>query len=249
MCELDLLENHKIVIFNSSLDLNQIFENLEDSKLNTYLMRLRSKANMFINKLGREFFFNILDRKFQQREFIEKKYHAFLDNQISISSKGYTVKRILSRHYRLVYTNAYCKEKMTETYLDSIKLQACKSAKVLKSLLRMIPKEYRENLFDVNNLSFVENENKIFNYVSKNFMYFNDRKSPFNNFYVPSDIEIMRLESQSSSDRIYHYRQYQPMYRVEEINNAMFFPQINDFFKSPTLKNSVELVKNFINFC
>lgn len=239
-CELDLLENNRLIIFNSSLGLDQLFDNLEESKFNTHILRMRSKVNMFINKLGREFFYNIIDRKFQQREFIEKKYHSFLEGQINISSKGYTTKRTLSRHYRLVYTNAYCKEKMMEVYLDSIKLQACKASKVLKDLLKMIPKEY--NIFDVNNLNFIENENKIFNYMNKNFIYFNDKKTAFNTFYVPSDIEILRLEAQSSSDRIFHYSQYQPMYRNEEINSPQFFSQINDFFKSPTLKNSVEPV-------
>jgi len=240
-CELELLEFNKILVFNSSIDLTYLFENLQDSKLNTHLFRMRSKVNIYLNKLGKEFFFNILDRKFQQREFIEKKYKAFLDNQINISSKTKTVKKILSRHYRLVYTNAYCKEKMTELYLDSIKLQACKAAKSLKELLRMIPKEY--NIFDVNNLSFLENENKIFNYKNKNFMYFeNDKNSHFSQFYVPNDIDILRLESQSSSDRIFHYKQYQPMYRIEDIASPQFFSQINDFFKSPTLKNVNEPV-------
>jgi len=245
-CELELLENHKIIVFNTSLDLNQLFETVDETKFNMHLMKMKSRVNVFINKLGREFFFNILDRKFQQREFIEKKYHTFLETQINISTKGHTVKRIMSRHFRLVYINAYSKEKMTEVYLDAIKLQACKSAKVLRELLKMIPKEYKEGLFDVNSSGFLENENKVIvNYINKNFIYFNDRKSPFNIFYVPSDLEILRLESQSSADRMFHYRQYQPMDRIEEINNPLFFSQINHFFKSPTLKNSIELVNIF----
>jgi hypothetical protein len=141
----------------------------------------------------------------------------------------------------MVFTNAYCKEKLTEIYLESIKLQACKANKNLKKILLLIPQEY--NIFEVNNFSFSENEKRIFSNFHKNFLYFTDRSHPFSNFYIPSDFEILRLETQTSIDRIYHYTQYQPLYRIEEINNPKFFSQIDDFFKSPTLESKIEPVK------
>ena len=66
--------------------------------------------------------------------------------------------------------------------------------------------------------------------VNKNFLYITDRKTPFINFYLPSDVEVLNLESITDYDTVFHYTNFNPFNLVENIKHPHFFEQIKNNF-------------------
>jgi hypothetical protein len=137
--------------------------------------------------------------------------------------------------------NAYSLDLVNDVYLDFIKIQTCEAMKNLRTLIKHIPKEY--NIFEINEAKFMDNETKNGHFFNKNFVYFTDKKTPFTNFYIPTNLEILRLETVSDLDIVYHYFQYNPLNFVEDIVDNRFFVQIKEFFRSPTMTDNLENVK------
>lgn len=246
MQEIDLLENYQVLTFNSILDPGPILSSAES--INISLYECRNKVKNYLSRVSKEFFYSILDKKNKNRNNILTRYNTFIDNHIKYSSKPQFIQSILLRQFRMLVVNAYTKDIMLETFLDLIKLQSCKAVKNLKNLIKMIPKEFLSGVFEVNNTTFIESLNKnLINsmFINKNFMYYYDRTKPWTNFYIPSDLEILRLESQTDVDVVFHYSQYNPFSFCEDVNDPKFFSQIKtDYFKSPNYCTKLENFRN-----
>jgi hypothetical protein len=246
MQEIDLFENHQILTFNSILDPEPILSSAESVNISLY--ECRNKVKNYLSRVNKEFFYSILDKKNKNRNNILTRYSTFIDNHIKYSSKPQFIQSILLRQFRMLVVNAYTKDIMLETFLDLIKLQTCKAVKNLKYLIKMIPKEFLSGVFEVNDTTFIESLNKnLINsmFIHKNFMYYHDRTKPWTNFYLPSDLEILRLESQTDIDVVFHYSQYNPFSFCEDINDPKFFNQIKtEYFKSPTYCTKLENFRN-----
>ena len=246
MSELNLFKDDKIVVRNSVFNAKGVI-NLIDANKNekAVLHEMTKKIEDIKQKLAREFFYAIIEKKNKNRNNTLIRYNTFIENKIKFLKKPTVIKHICARHERLLLCNAYCKDITIEVFLDAIKLQACKFSGALRKIVKTIPKEY--NIFEINELNFIDNEKYISDLVTpyKNFYYFHDRSKTFNKFYIPSEIEILHLKNQTENDILFHYSKYNPLSFSEEVLNTKFFTQFKDlFYKIPTPCNTIDNSRN-----
>jgi hypothetical protein len=194
--------------------------------------------------LVKEFFYNVAQKKLKNRDNCLIDYNRFNENKINNIISTNIIKIIYSRHQRLLLCNAYIRDIELEVYLDMIKIQACSFSEHLRKLVLTIPKEY--NIFDLGRNSFLESEKRIENQnVHPNFQYFSNRAKIFKNFYIPTNIEILRLKNQTDSDVIYHYQKYNPFGFSDDISTNYYFRQLEKlFYPKISITNKLEDSRN-----
>ena len=226
-----LFLDNKIVLKNSFF----IEENREE---------VDKKIKNIKGLLVRELFYNIAQKKLKNRDNCLIDYNRFNENKINNIISTNIIKIIYSRHQRLLLCNAYIRDIELEVYLDMIKIQACSFSEHLRKLVLTIPKEY--NIFDLGRNSFLESEKRIENQnVHPNFQYFSNRAKIFKNFYIPTNIEILRLKNQTDSDVIYHYQKYNPFGFSDDISTNYYFRQLEKlFYPKISITNKLEDSRN-----
>jgi len=60
-------------------------------------------------------------------------------------------------------------------------------------------------------------------------MYYTDRSKIFSTIYIPTEIEILKLESQTDPDVLHHLAKYNPYNLIEEVGNKAFFSSTKSF--------------------
>ena len=246
MSELNLFKDEKIVVKNSLFNAKSVINTLDTNKTEKAILHEMTKQIEDIKqKLAKEFFYSIIEKKNKNRNNTLNRYNTFIESKIKFLKKPTVIKHVCARHERLLLCNAYIKDITFEVFLDSIRLQACKFSTSLRKIVKTIPKEY--NIFEINEFNFIENEKYIGDLITpyKNFYYFHDRGKVFNKFYIPSDIEILHLKNQNENDILYHYSKYNPMSFSEEVLNPKFFSQFKElFYQEPTICNTIENSRN-----
>jgi len=244
--ELNLYKNQGIVVrTNPSFNVQAFINNPKTNKNEAAALHdLEKKVEEINNKLSRDYFYYINKKKIKNRSNILSRYNIFVESKVKFLKKPPIIKYICSRHERLLLINAYIQVINLEVFLDSINLQACKFSTHLRNLIKTIPKEY--NIFEINEMNFLDNCKKTLESTTpnKNFWYFHDRSHPFNKFYIPSNLEILRLNERTDEDELYHYSKYNSFGFNEEVLNPKFFYQFKDFYRSPILCNRLEDSRN-----
>ena len=244
--ELNLYKNQGIIVrTNPNFNVFSFINNPKNNKNEAAsLHELEKKVEEINNKLAKDYFYYVNKKKQKNRSNILARYNVFIESKVKFLKKPPIIKYICSRHERLLLINAYIQVINLEVFLDSINLQACKFSTHLRQLIKSIPKEY--NIFEVNDMHFIENCKKTLESTTphKNFWYFHERSHPFNKFYIPSNLEILRLNERTDEDELYHYSKYNSFGFNEEILNPKFFNQFHDFFQSPKLCNKLEDSRN-----
>ena len=194
--------------------------------------------------LVKELFYNIAQKKLKNRDNCLIDYNRFKENRINNIISTNIIKIIYSRHQRLLLCNAYIKDIALEVYLDMIKIQACSFSEHLRKLVLTIPKEY--NIFELGRSAFLESERRIETQnIHPNFQYFSDRTKIFKHFYIPSNIEILRLKNQTDSDVIYHYQKYNPFGFSDDVSTKYYFRQLEVlFYPKISITNKLEDSRN-----
>ena len=226
-----LYTENKIVIKNSYYshkDKDEINKKIKDIKV----------------LLVKELFYNVAQKKLKNRDNCLIDYNRFTENKISNIISTNIIKIIYARHERLLLCNAYIKDIALEVYLDMIKIQACSFSEHLRKLVLTIPKEY--NIFDLGRNGFLESERRVENQnIHPNFAYFSDRTKIFKHFYIPSNIEILRLKNQTDSDVIYHYQKYNPFGFSDDVSTKYYFRQLEElFYPKISITNKLEDSRN-----
>ena len=226
-----LYNEHKIVLKNS------FYSEENKAEINKKIKDIKAL-------LVKELFYNIAQKKLKNRDNCLMDYNRFNENKISNIISTNIIKMIYSRHQRLLLCNAYISDIALEVYLDMIKIQACSFSEHLRKLVITIPKEY--NIFDLGKTGFLESEKRIENQnVHPNFQYFSDRAKIFKNFYIPSNIEILRLKNQTDSDVIYHYQKYNPFGFSDDVSTKNYFRQLEKlFYPKVSITNKLEDSRN-----
>ena len=226
-----LFLDHKIILKNSFFN----EENREETN---------KKIKDIKVLLVRELFYNIAQKKLKNRDNCLIDYNRFNKNKINNIISTNIIKIIYSRHQRLLLCNAYICDIALEVYLDMIKIQACTFSEHLRKLVLSIPKEY--NIFELGKRGFLESEKRIENQnVHPNFQYFSDRTKIFKHFYIPSNIEILRLKNQTDSDVIYHYQKYNPFGFSDDVSTKYYFRQLEVlFYQKVSNTNKLEDSRN-----
>ena len=194
--------------------------------------------------LVKELFYNVAQKKLKNRDNCLNDYNRFNENKINNIISTNIIKIIYSRHQRLLLCNAYIKDIALEVYLDMIKIQACSFSEHLRKLVLTIPKEY--NIFELGKTGFLESERRIENQnIHPNFVYFSDRTKIFKHFYIPTNIEILRLKNQTDSDVIYHYQKYNPFGFSDDVSTKYYFRQLEVlFYPKVSITNKLEDSRN-----
>ena len=194
--------------------------------------------------LVKEFFYNVAQKKLKNRDNCLIDYNRFNENKINNIISTNIIKMIYSRHQRILLCNAYISDIVLEVFLDMIKIQACEFSEHLRKLVLTIPKEY--NIFELGKNGFLESEKRIENQnVHPNFQYFSDRTKIFKHFYIPTNIEILRLKNQTDSDVIYHYQKYNPFGFSDDVSTKYYFTQLEKlFYPKISITNKLEDSRN-----
>jgi len=194
--------------------------------------------------LVKELFYNVAQKKLKNRDNCLIDYNRFNENKINNIISTNIIKIIYSRHQRLLLCNAYIKDIALEVYLDMIKIQACSFSEHLRRLVLTIPKEY--NIFELGKTGFLESERRIESQnIHPNFTYFSDRTKIFKHFYIPTNIEILRLKNQTDSDVIYHYQKYNPFGFSDDVSTKYYFRQLEVlFYPKVSITNTLEDSRN-----
>ena len=194
--------------------------------------------------LVKELFYNVAQKKLKNRDNCLTDYNRFNENKINNIISTNIIKIIFSRHQRLLLCNAYIRDIALEVYLDMIKLQACTFSEHLRKLVLTIPKEY--NIFELGKNGFLESERRVESQnIHPNFQYFSDRTKIFKHFYIPTNIEILRLKNQTDSDVIYHYQKYNPFGFSDDVSTRYYFRQLEVlFYPKVSITNKLEDSRN-----
>ena len=233
LAELDMIYTHNITCYHRKQDITVLFNSKEPLEL--CIHQAKSKLKSKLSLLGSEHFYRINLKKQKNRNNIIEKYQIFSEEQIKSSVKHLTIKRIMLREYRLNLCISYCKDILIDVYLDNIKLQSIKAANRLRDLVNLIPKEYQ--VFDINNSSILNYEQHKSYQVNTNFLFFTDCTFHFNKFYIPSEIEILSMESQTDNDVIYHYTHFNPFNLTDDIRIDKFYKQLQSNFSKVSYNN------------
>ncbi len=96
LAELELFENYKIVSFNRKIDLSSL---KDESTLHLKIHQQKMKVTNFLDILGKDLFYNIVEKKFKNRPDIPFKYTNFNETQLKYLSNQDTIKNIYARQY------------------------------------------------------------------------------------------------------------------------------------------------------
>lgn len=79
--------------------------------------------------------------------------------------------------------------------------------------------------------------------MKQNFNFFSDKTKYFTKFYIPSILDIFRLEVRSEDDPILYYEKYDPFNIRDNIMSNQFFGQIEkSFYGQPIYSQKLENV-------
>ena len=245
MQEINLFKD-KIVCNNNLFDWKSIVYSRDINKnVQAILHDKEKKINEINLRLAKDNFYIIVEKKLKNRSNTLLKYNTFIESKIKFLKKSSLIKHIFARTERLLLINAYIKDISLEVYLDCIKLQSCLFSEKLRKIIKTIPKEY--NTFDINDFHFIDNEKRLFESTTphKNFWYFVDKGKIFNKFYIPSNLEILKLKNQNDEDIVYHYSKFNPFNFSEDVLNQKYFTQMKDlYYNSPEICNKIEDGRN-----
>ena len=228
---------------------NEYFYKISFKKLKNK-SNIIEKFNLFYQNKVKPLYFNKNDIKSDYKIITNDDNTLFYDN-----FNNYIRKRILLREYKINLCIAYSKDILYDVLVDCLRLQCFETVNKLQNQVNIIPTEYKifDKFVDLNDIKtnynvkknvFLEdleryniNNHKLINthYLkNNNYLFFKNRKQLFDKFYIPNEIEVFLIESQSDEDIVKKYSLHNPFNINEDVTSNNFLQQVNKEFSKVT---------------
>jgi hypothetical protein len=94
LSELEIFENYKIISYNRKIEVGLL---MEESTVHMRIHQLKTRVNNFLEIVGKDLFYSIVEKKLKERTDLPYKYMNFNEMQMKYFMQPNTIKSIYAR--------------------------------------------------------------------------------------------------------------------------------------------------------